>query len=126
MIYVWCVIKIFLVNPLLWLFKHKIALVAVVVLVVGFIGYQSCNNPAASQQQVSEQDRKAPTIQQAGTVLQTYSRVYYLAKFKQESASHVIVYAWYEWNGHEWKYQTSQAGVPFDKKEQGDFRLIKR
>ena len=131
MIYVWCVIKVFILQPIEWLFKHKIAMIGVVVLIVGAVGYRSCNRatvtkPGQPSATLSPAQQKAPTLQQATYALQTYSRVYYLNTFTKVSESKVILYKWYEWTGHEWKYQSSTVGVPFDKAVTGDFKLFKR
>ena len=129
MIYVWCVIKIFIVNPLTWLAKHPKALIVVVVIAGGLYGYQACNRPVnqtPKQQQVSAQVAKAPTVQQAPDALQTYTRTYYVASFTKVSEQKVILFKWYEWNGKDWVYQNSTEGVPFDKKLTGDWRMFRR
>ncbi len=126
MIYVWCVIKVFLIDPCVWLFKHKIVLIAVAVAIGGLWAYQSCNraNPETKKQTTAE--KLAPTIQEASYILQTYSSVYYVVKFEQPSSDEVILLRWYEWNGKKWTLQQSEQGVPFDRSTQGDFRIIKR
>lgn len=129
MIYVWCVIKIFFVNPLTWVFKHPKILILVAIAVAALIGYQACNRgprTTPSGQQISEAQAKAPTVQEAPDVLQTYSRIYYLSQWHKVSDDEVILYSWYEWNGKKWTLQHSDVGVTFDKRTQGDFRLYKR
>ncbi len=128
MIYVWCVIKIFLVNPLLWLFKHRIVLVVLIAGGIGLFAYQSCNNASGPE---SEPDEKnAPTVQDAGYILQTYSRRYYLVKFDAKPSvanpDVVTLFRWYEWDGKVWQLEKSTEGVPFDRKVQGEFKLDKR
>jgi hypothetical protein len=130
MIYVWAVIKVFILQPIEWLFKHPKSLILVALVVGGLVGYRACNSPTAGKPgttvTLSPAQQKAPTLQQATYALQTYSRVYYLNTFTKVSESKVILYKWYEWTGREWKYQSSTVGVPFDKAVTGDFKLFKR
>ena len=114
-----------------WFLKHPKVLIPIGLVVVAMVGYRACNrpsnNPAQAQTQtLSPQQLKAPTVAEAPTVLQTYSRVYYVAKYAQPTPSKVILYSWYEWQKNKWVLQNSKEGVPFDKPVTGDFRLFPR
>ena len=132
MIYVWCVIKIFILGPILWVFKHPKMLIPIGVLCVGLFAFKSCYHPTVASQPtetkptISVQQQKAPSIQLAPYVMQTYSRIYYLVNFEQISEDKVILHAWYEWQKNNWVIQKSDVGVPFEKSVQGDFKLTKR
>jgi len=129
-----------------WFLKHPKVLIPIGLVVVAMVGYRACNrpsnNPAQAQTQtLSPQQLKAPTVAEAPTVLQTYSRVYYVAKFAAyvgpksylnvvppgpTLADKVILFTWYEWQKNKWVLQNSKEGVPFDKPVTGDFRLFPR
>lgn len=126
MIYVWCVIKIFIVDPIAWLAKHRIVLVGVVILIGGAVAYRSCNRTQKPDQPISVEQQTAPSITDAPYVLQTLSSIYYLSDWQQVSDSLVILHRWYEWGKTQWVARQSTVGVPFDKEVQGDYRIYKR
>ena len=126
MIYVWCAIKI----VLMWVASHlRLALVGVAVLAIAVVGFRSCIRPdqqTAAQQKMTVQEQKAPSVQDAGYILQTYSRIYYLVQFKEVTKDSLMLFRWYEWGKNSWVLQQSKQGVPYDRQVQGDYRLIKR
>ncbi len=128
MFYVWCVIKIFLVNPFLWVLKHPKALIIIAIACGGLFAYQACshNQEPKPNTNTSPAQAKEPSIQDAPAVLQTMSRMYYLVSYQEVNDTKVILYKWYEWNGKKWVLRQSDVGVPFEKQTQGDYRLYKR
>lgn len=133
MIYVWCVIKIFILGPIMWVFKHPKMLIPIGVLIIGLFAVKSCYHPTVASKPgettkptISVQQQKAPSIELAPYVLQTYSRVYYLVKFEQVSEDKVVLHEWYEWAKNNWIIQKSDVGVTFEKSVTGDFKLTKR
>jgi hypothetical protein len=115
-----------------WFLKHPKALIPIGALIVGIFAFRSCYHPATSnpgettKPTISIQQQKAPSVELAPYVLQTYSRVYYLSKFEQASEDKVILHEWYEWAKNNWIIQKSDVGVTFEKSVTGDFKLTKR
>jgi hypothetical protein len=129
MINVWYAFLVFVVNPLKWAFTHPKVLIPIAAVIVGVIAYQSCSrttSPGNPDHTLTPQEIKAPARDVAPYVLETYSRVYYLVNFDQVSDDKVILFSWYEWQNKDWVIQYSSVGVPFDKNQQGNFRLTKR
>lgn len=121
---------IFFVKIPGWFLKHPRVLIPIALVIVGVVGYRSCNQAPAQKPGVSQtlsvQQQKAPPVADAPTVLQTLSRVYYVVKYTQPTPTKVILYRWYEWSRNKWVLQNSKEGVPFDKAVTGDFRIFQR
>lgn len=119
--YVGLFLQVFVVQPVVWLFRHRGVLLVLVIIVVGLVVYQR----ACVRSSTSVVDTLAPKVVEAPYVLRTVSRVYYVASLS-EIPSGVILYRWYEWNGRAWVLCVSTEGVPFESSRHGPIQLIRR
>jgi hypothetical protein len=111
-----------------WLLKHRMALIVIVILIVGFAAYRTINKPkpdTLSTIQIPYYQQIEPPLSNASQVIQTVSpdRVYYVASYTDDGRV-VTLNKYYFYNKKRWEQGTYP--LPLDKNNYKEIRIYNR
>jgi len=101
----------------------------VILLLIVAVGYLVISNniggdkAQSSQVNIPEYQQKAPDISQAPRVVQTTSRIYYVATFK-DTGTVVILYDYFTYSKNKWVFTNKH--LVMDRKYYGEIKIYNR
>ena len=113
------------IMAIMYLFRHRILLVALVAGVVFIFVARSCGGSGdeTGTINVPEYQKSAPSVEKAPYVVATRSRMYYVEEYTDE-ADVVTLVKYYIYNDKKWGF--SKTPLPLDRKTYGEIRIYER
>jgi len=113
------------IIAVMYLFRHRILLVALVAGVVFIFVARSCGGSGdeTSTINVPEYQKNAPSVEKAPYVVSTRSRMYYVEEYNEEGDMVTLV-KYYIYNDKKWDF--SKTPLPLDRKTYGEIRIYRR